>query len=374
MKVPIDQIRIKGRYRKDLGDLGALVSSMQAVGLLQPVLLDSNNMLIAGQRRIEAAKLLGWTEIEVVVAGDLDDALRLLIAQRDENTCRKDFAPSEAVAIGGALEAMESKAAKGRQGRPGKARCGKLPQHRKGKTRERVAAAVGMKARTYEKAKAVVRAAQEDPKRFGPFVKEMDATGKVDRAFRTLKRAQTAARIAELKLPVESVSGKFGLLYADPPWRYDYSPTDSRQVENQYPTMALEDIQRLPVAGLCEEDAVLFLWATSPKLPEALSVMQAWGFAYRTCMVWVKDKIGMGYYARQKHELLLIGTRGNPGAPEPSDRPASVICAKRGGHSTKPAEFYEALESMYPLLAKVELFARAARRGWTPWGAEAKHA
>ena len=88
MKVAINQIHIKGRYRKDLGDLGPLVSSMRAVGLLQPVVVDSENGLIAGQRRVEAAKLLGWTEIEAVVAGDLDDALRLLIAQRDENTCR----------------------------------------------------------------------------------------------------------------------------------------------------------------------------------------------------------------------------------------------------------------------------------------------
>jgi ParB family chromosome partitioning protein len=200
VKVAINQIHIKGRYRKDLGDLGPLVSSVRAVGLLQPVVVDSGNGLIAGQRRIEAAKLLGWTEIEAVVAGDLDDALRLLIAQRDENTCRKDFAPSEAVAVGVAFEVIESKAAKERQvaggqsaGR-GRKRIGsaKLAEAITGETREKVAGAVGMKRSTYEKAKAVVQAAKDDPERFGSVVADMDATGKVDRAYSKVRQAAKA--------------------------------------------------------------------------------------------------------------------------------------------------------------------------------------
>ena len=200
MKLPIGEIRITGRYRKDLGDLQSLAASMKEIGLLQPVVVDSERRLIAGQRRIEAAKLLGETAIEAVVADGLDDALRVLIAQRDENTCRKDFAPSEAVAVGTALEPMERKAAKGRQaaaspkaGR-GKKRSGsgKLPQAVKGETREKVATAVGMKARTYEKARAVVSAAKADPGRFEAVVADMDRTGKVDRAYSKVRQAKKA--------------------------------------------------------------------------------------------------------------------------------------------------------------------------------------
>jgi hypothetical protein len=91
--------------------------------------------------------------------------------------------------------------------------------------------------------------------------------------------------------------GRYRLLYADPPWRYDHSGTNSRAIENQYPTMTLEEICRLsiPVA----DEAVLFLWAPSPKLADAIQVMNAWGFSYRTCAVWDKQVTGMGYYFRQ---------------------------------------------------------------------------
>ena len=105
--------------------------------------------------------------------------------------------------------------------------------------------------------------------------------------------------------------------------------------------MDLDDIRRMPVADIATPDAVLFLWATSPKLTESISVVEAWGFAYRTCAVWIKDMIGMGYYFRQQHELLLVCTRGNPPTPIPSDRVSSVVTAPRGKHSAKPVEFYE---------------------------------
>lgn len=161
---------------------------------------------------------------------------------------------------------------------------------------------------------------------------------------------------------------QFGVIYADPPWRYDFAETENREIENQYPTMDVAEICALPVADMAASDAVLFLWATSPKLTEALQVVNAWGFDYRTCMVWVKDKIGMGYYARQRHELLLIAKKGNPAVPEPSNRPDSVIIAPRTQHSVKPPEVYEAIERMYPGGGWVELFARAQRPGWVVWG------
>lgn len=166
-------------------------------------------------------------------------------------------------------------------------------------------------------------------------------------------------------------TSRYSVIYADPPWQYDFSVSDSREIENQYPTMPVNEICALPIPGIAAGDCVMFMWATSPKLVEAMQVLTAWGFTYKTCMVWVKDKIGMGYYARQQHELLLIATQGNLPTPDPGNRPASVIKAPRGEHSAKPAVVYELLERMYPNLNKIELFSRNARAGWKAWGNQA---
>jgi N6-adenosine-specific RNA methylase IME4 len=165
------------------------------------------------------------------------------------------------------------------------------------------------------------------------------------------------------------------VLYADPPWAYDHNEASGRDIENHYTTMGSAAIAALGGPGGIDVPAaansVLFLWATNPKLAEALDVMAAWGFSYRTNMAWVKDRIGMGYYARAQHELLLIGKRGDLPMPDPSARPASVVTAPRGAHSRKPEVFYELIETMYAGLPKVELFARVTREGWHSWGFEA---
>ncbi len=165
--------------------------------------------------------------------------------------------------------------------------------------------------------------------------------------------------------------GTYPVIYTDPPWQYEHPPigASNRSIENHYPTMSLDEICALP--GLAEhvpENAVLFLWATAPKLAECFEVIDAWGFTYRTCMVWVKDKIGMGYHARNQHEVLLIAKRGQFAPPEPADRPPSVVNAPRGEHSAKPEVFYELIERMYPDKPWLEVFARNQRPGWATYG------
>jgi N6-adenosine-specific RNA methylase IME4 len=132
--------------------------------------------------------------------------------------------------------------------------------------------------------------------------------------------------------------------------------------------MSLEDICALPVLNLASPDAVLFMWTTAPHLRESFDVLVAWGFEYKTCVVWVKDKIGLGYFVRNQHELLLVATRGDMPSPSPANRPPSVIIAPRREHSRKPDEAYDFIERMYPELPKIELFARNARDGWRVWG------
>ena len=98
--------------------------------------------------------------------------------------------------------------------------------------------------------------------------------------------------------------------------------------------------------------------------------MEEWGFTYRTNLVWVKDKIGMGYHARNQHGLLLIAKKGELPPPKDSERSPSVIYSAREDHSLKPAEFYTLIEKGYPDLPKIELFCREPREGWTSWGNE----
>lgn len=180
------------------------------------------------------------------------------------------------------------------------------------------------------------------------------------------KKRERHDEIASREPP--ELTGTYDVLYVDPPWQYEHAePT--RQVENHYPTMGAAELAALEVPA--NEDAVLLMWATSPKLGEAFDLLNAWGFEYRTSMVWVKDRIGMGYYARQRHEFLLIAKRGSPATPEPSARPDSVIEAPRAEHSAKPPMVYDLIESMWPHASKVELFARSAREGWASWGKEA---
>jgi N6-adenosine-specific RNA methylase IME4 len=168
-----------------------------------------------------------------------------------------------------------------------------------------------------------------------------------------------------VKLPEE----KFGLVYADPPWRYSFSKSKSRKVENQYQTMSLEDIKALNIQGLCKKNAVLYLWATAPKIIECLDVMKAWGFTYKTQMIWDKVNIGMGYWARGRHEIILIGTRGKVPPPAQSVRIPSVITEKRGRHSAKP-KMHSYFDLAHPDMKKIELFARSKVAGWSCWGNE----
>lgn len=164
---------------------------------------------------------------------------------------------------------------------------------------------------------------------------------------------------------------KYQVIYIDPPWRYEFSRSTSREIENQYPTMALEDIKELPIGNLAADDSVIFLWATSPKLEEAIGVLNAYGFKYVTSGVWDKLKIGMGYYFRGRHELLLVGKKGNLPVPPPKSRVSSVIEIPRSKHSKKPVEFYGILENMYPEATRIEIFSRTERKGWDTWGFEA---
>jgi len=175
---------------------------------------------------------------------------------------------------------------------------------------------------------------------------------------------------------------KYGVIVADPEWRFEpYSRETGmdRAADNHYPTSPTDEIAARGTVGLginamsiAADDCVLFLWATAPMVEAALEVMDAWGFEYKSQFVWVKDRIGTGYWNRNKHEILLVGARGNVPAPAMGTQWPSAIEAPVGKHSEKPTKFLEMIEAYFPTLPKIELNRRGApRNGWDAWGNEA---
>lgn len=161
--------------------------------------------------------------------------------------------------------------------------------------------------------------------------------------------------------------GKYSVIYADPPWRYENSGFTT-SAENHYPTMSTDEICNLPIKDLAHENAVLFLWVTSPMIKGALTVCEAWGFEYKTNFVWVKDRHMAGFYCYGQHELLFVATRGSM-LPKSEGMRSSIIEAPRREHSRKPDEVYDIIESMYDG-PYIELFARTKRQNWKGWGLE----
>lgn len=213
-------------------------------------------------------------------------------------------------------------------------------------------------------------------------IKQIKASGDVitpHRVAKDLKREEQEQRRQAVKNTVsENISitrqKKYRVVYADPPWYYgnDISKAKSgssyTRPEDHYPTMKTSEICDLPVRDIVEDNAVLFIWVTSPLLEESFSVVNAWGFTYKTSFVW--DKVGhnFGHYNSVRHEFLLICTKGSC-TPDNKKLIDSVqTIEKSRTHSEKPVAFYEIIESMYTQGGKIELFARSKREGWDSFG------
>jgi N6-adenosine-specific RNA methylase IME4 len=173
--------------------------------------------------------------------------------------------------------------------------------------------------------------------------------------------------------------GPFDVLLADPPWHYrdrgDAKTRFGRGAWGHYRAMSTEEILSLAVEAIVARPSLLYLWATWPCLPDAMAVMQAWGFAYSTVgFLWVKTNPsgegifhGPGYYAKANTEPCLLGIRGGSIKPAVDDV-SSVIISPRREHSRKPDAVRTRIDRMYPTARKVELFARESESGWSAWG------
>jgi N6-adenosine-specific RNA methylase IME4 len=174
---------------------------------------------------------------------------------------------------------------------------------------------------------------------------------------------------------------QFATILADPPWQFinktgKVAPEHRRL--SRYGTMRLDDIMALPVKHFAAPTAHLYLWCPNALLPEGLAVMKAWGFSYKSNIVWHKvrrdggsDGRGVGFYFRNVTELLLFGVRGkNARTLAPGRRQVNLLATRKREHSRKPDEQYPLIEACSPA-PYLELFARGKREGWTTWGNQA---
>lgn len=401
-------ISVADRLRR-VGDdkVKALAASMKEVGLITPIIIRQNEMLgvgyrlIAGAHRLAAAKLLKWDSISaiIVTASDLDAR----IAEIDENLVRNELTPAERAKhtaerkrlyedAHGKAKAIGARAANKAMGndasenfsvaftsdtakKTGTSERKVQLDASRGENIQNIGDVIGT---SLDKGEELDALAKLPAKEQDDLIERAAAGEKVSAktAVKKKARAEKEKALAEktISLSLAGDTKLYGLIYADPPWRFEtYSENGmDRSADNHYPTMSLTDIAALKVPAA--EDCVLYLWATVPMLPEALNVMDSWGFQYKSQIVWVKDRIGTGYWTRNQHEILLIGTKGGIPAPAQGSQPSSVINAPLGGHSEKPAVFAEIIESLFPATPKVELFCRSPRAGWSVYGNESEAA
>jgi len=168
---------------------------------------------------------------------------------------------------------------------------------------------------------------------------------------------------------------KYNIIYADPPWRYQQKNL-SGAAEHHYRTMSVNDICNLPVEELADRNSVLFLWTTFPQLQEAMAVIGAWGFCYKTvAFVWLKQNkraeswfFGLGFWTRGNAEICLLATKGKP--RRLSAHVHQLIISPVRGHSEKPGEARDKILELMGDLPRIELFARQKTAGWNVWGNE----
>ncbi|NLS02302.1 ParB N-terminal domain-containing protein [Rhizobium sp. P32RR-XVIII] len=411
----IDTIEIGSRLRlADQAKVDALKPSFQQIGQQTPITVqgaeaDAMVRLSAGLHRLETARQLGWKKV-LCFHQSFDDLDRELW-EIDENLCRSELTPADrALFIARRKEIYLEKHPETAQGvAGGKARQNSASD--KLSFAAQTAEATGRDQRTVQRdasrgekiadmALHRVRGTRLDNGAFLDRLKQIPEDKQilyVEAALDEEKRKaadvkENRRKLAEVRHSVRlthmahvqangaatagQVTKRFPIIYADPPWQFGVRSEVTgrdKSAENHYPTMPTGAICDLfaEIGSPAKADAVLFLWATNPMLPDALRVMEAWGFTYVHHWIWDKEVAGTGYWGRDRHELLLIGKRGNPVAPLPGTQPHTVHREAKGRHSAKPLYFAERIEALYPGIPKLELFCRTPRDGWEAWGFEA---
>jgi len=337
----------------------ALKKSIKTKGMYIPIVI-SDGIVLDGHHRFKICKELG-IEIKTITR-DFDNKLDEKEFVIISNLRRRQLNDWQLVGLGEELLKIESERAKCRQ-------LSTLKQNRplppnggngNGEATAIVAKEIGISQRQFERGIAVKKELRDKPEEYQSIIKSIGRDKiKISTAYGQMKRK--AEPLPDTPLP----DGEFNVIYADPPWSFEMDNSRGAALR-EYPTMQIEDICNLKIPS--SEDAILFLWVPNSLLRQGMQVVEKWGFSYKTHFVWVKNKIGIGSWLRNQHEVMFIAVKGDIGTPETSNRYSSIINAELGKHSKKPDIVYDMIEKMYPKHKYLELFARNKRDGWTSWG------
>lgn len=387
----------------------ALKADIASNGLLEPIWLHPDGRIIDGRNRYRACMAVGAEAKFRTWEGD--GSLVTFVVSL--NLHRRHLTSSQRGALAVDIlpmleaEAKERKAEAGRSAAPGKPaekdveiipHLSPLAFDDTGRARAQAAAILNTNERYVSDAKRIAEEAPEvfemvregtvnmpaakqlaglDANKRASVLSDLRERGVDDVGGREVRQSLRTVSQQEKKQPPPLPSNKYRVWYADPPWAYGNSGVigDSDnygRAERHYPTMSIDELCQMgpEIKDACEDDAVLFLWVTSPLLEECFPVIRAWGFKYKTSFVW--DKVGhnYGHYNSVRHELLLICTKGSC-TPDNKTLYDSVVSIEKSTiHSQKPEEFREMIDSLYTWGNRIELFSRSDANGWDRWGNE----
>lgn len=280
---------------------------------------------------------------------------------------RRNLSPYQRCELALELEDIYKEKAKEKQKEHGGTAPGKTLNQKSDEvnTNKELSKIAGVSHDTMSKAKKIKK---ETPENIKQKLRQGDLT--INKAFTYLKRQE----VQEKAKTVEPPKGKYRIIYADPPWNYgDKRDGKTTGAEDHYPSMTINELCNLPITKITDDNAVLFLWVTSPLLEECFEVIKAWGFKYKTSFIWDKVKHNMGHYNSVRHELLLVCTKGSC-LPDNRKLFDSVQSIEKTEHSKKPEKFRNIIDTIYTYGKKLELFARGKKDigDWVFWGNEVK--
>jgi N6-adenosine-specific RNA methylase IME4 len=331
-----------------------LVADIKANGLIEPIWIHQG-WIIDGRNRYRACEKLGIKPEYRIWEGE--DLISFVVSM---NVHRRHMTPSQCAAVAVEIKELLSKdIPKGRPKKESSPNLGNLPRDAEKEAAKIMNVSHGS-VHSAEQIKA------QSPELFAKVRAGEITIHKADSQLRREKAIATTKTVPKLE-------GKYRVIYADPPWKYNIGDEcgkggiPSSAAEWHYPAMTIDELCALPVMSLLMDDAVLFMWVTSPNLEQGFWLVNGWGFTYKACFVWDKIKHNVGHYNSVRHEFLFIATRGSC---LPDDRRLidSVQSIERTEHSVKPERFREIIDQMYPHGPRVELFARRKTPGWDVWG------
>ncbi len=337
-----------------------LKQNIKQHGIEIPIIIDDQDNVIDGQHRLKIAVELGIEDIPLMVRSGLTEVEKQQMAI-DLNIHRRELSKGQlacvAVDAEDVMEELKGEAWKRQGTRNDVNLVEKIPQGEDGKTRDKAAIIFNTNGKYIDVATMLKKNAP-------------DLFYQVRLDEKTISQARREFN-KRFKVEPPPLEGKYRVIYADPPWKYSDSGLDDYgHAESHYPPMSINELCEMDVEDIAENDAVLFMWVTSPFLEDVFKIIKAWGFKYKTSFVWDKVKHNFGHYNSVRHELLLVCTRGSC-VPDVAELYDSVQSIERSDkHSEKPREFRGIIETLYTYGNKIELFSRKDIDGWDIWGNE----